>query len=196
MISGTPPVSIFNLAMAALGEDPINGALTGATKPQRLFIANWDVVRRDTIEDGIWDFATQRLQLAADPTVPVFGAGFRYALPANFLRLCDVQDLELNDWTIEGNPAGGRWLITCDDAPVNLLYVADTVDVSLYSGKFTRAVAFAMAALLAPAVTQSESKTEAIEAKAARKLGEARLKDTQDDSPTEWDTDVWLRSRV
>lgn len=196
MISGTPPVSIFNLAMAALGEEPANGALTGAFKPQRLFIANWDQIRRDVLEDGIWDDATRRVQLAADPTAPLFGPNFRYALPADFLRLADVKDLELNGWTIEGSPAGGRWLLSDDDAPVNLVYIADVVDVSLYPAKLARAMGFAAAALLSPSITQSESKTEAMEAKAEKKLGEARLVDTQNDSPTEWDSDVWLRSRV
>jgi hypothetical protein len=182
--------------MAELGEEALSGPLTGATKAQRLYIANWDLIRRTALENGEWNFATERVILAADPTAPIFGPANRFALPADYIRLANVDDMDLNAWKIESNPAGGLWLLSDDDSTLNLKYIADKTDESLYSATFKRACALLAAELLHPSITQSESKRNATAGRAEGMLQAARLKETQDNSPEEWDVDVWLRSRV
>lgn len=181
--------SICNLSLTELGEETVT-AVTRTNKAQRLLLDNWDLARVSVLEEGLWDFAMTRAVLAADPEAPAFGYSFRYRLPADCIRVVDIHDGRLACWTVERG-----WLLTDDPGPLNLIYVRDETDTTLFSGLFGQGLGYRLAEMTAMEITQSLSKQEAAGEKAETAISKARLKTNQQNSPRELDVDVLLRSR-
>lgn len=181
--------SICNLALTELGEETVT-AVTRADKAQRLLLDNWDLARVSVLEEGLWDFATSRDVLAADPTPPKFGYAYRYRLPADCVRVVVIHDGQLTSWGVEKG-----WLLTDDPGPLNLIYICDETDTTLFSGLFGMGLGYRLAEMTAMEITQSLSKQEAAGEKAEDAISKARLKTNAQNSPRELDVDVLLRSR-
>lgn len=188
--------SIFNIALVALGEEPLVVA-TGRTKPERLMLARWDASRRYLLRRGNFNCAKARVVLAADPVAPVFGFASRYLLPTDFVKMFDLPDNDLASWSVEGGADGtaSDWLLTDEGDPLNVLYFRDVTDPEQFDGIFEEAMGYRLAAEVAPSITQSRSKAGDMEAKLNQLIAEARLASSQENSPPEWDVDILLRSR-
>ena len=107
-------LEIFQLVAQHLGQDQTlvdpdeNLPLAG------LIRAVWDVARKATLRGNIWNFATNRVQIAADAAVPAFGFSAQFTMPGDFIRIADVMGMvdRGRDWTFENGkvhrPMTGR----------------------------------------------------------------------------------------
>lgn len=136
-------VEICNGAFDLLGSRTI-AALTDDSKEGRLAARLYANTRDEVLRAHPWNFALIRTALTADATPPAWGFVYRYALPADCLRLLNLEDANFEAWRVEG-----RWLVTDIGSPVNVLYVASVADTSGYDPMFVSALEAALAAKMA-----------------------------------------------
>jgi hypothetical protein len=144
-------VEIVNIALARLGDSPIQG-LTEGSVPANMATVFYEPSRRAVLRDFNWNFAlrTARLAKLQQP-----GSGFRYAfsLPADCLRV-----VSLLGSTERGTGPGfvvrsGNLLTDKEDAEIEYIY--DCQDPALFDDKFIEALSYKLASELAMPVKGS-----------------------------------------
>ena len=154
MASGQSEVSICNLALSRLGEESIT-ALSDNT-PQAIECNRLYAITRDMeLRGHNWNFAIRRADLAADTTSPSWGYDNRYRLPADFLKLVEVESTD--QWRVEAGNAGesGSFFVLTDlSDPIYIRYVARVTDPAVFDPLFINMLAARLAMDLAPKLTQ------------------------------------------
>jgi hypothetical protein len=190
MAAGDSIISICNLGLLALGQDPVN-SLTDNRKAAILCNARYEQVRREMLRAHPWGFARRRAQLPASDTQPAFGDFTAFTLPSDFIRLVEAPDVcKRRGWMIEQ-----RQLLSNETAPLNLLYIFDCQDATLFDPLFIAVLGYAIAVELAIPITQDRGIKSQMETELEGKLASARLVTSQDNSSSEYDVDVLLESR-
>ncbi len=90
--------------------------------------------------------------------IPLFGWGFRHALPEACLRVLEVNDSEAGDWISDEWVIEGREMLTNAER-VNLVYVKDIGDEALSDPLFAKAFSLKLAAALTESLHGSTGKT-------------------------------------
>lgn len=204
-------ITIINMALTMLGEERIT-TLADANKTTRAVNAVYDVLLAKELRARLWSFTKTRAQLAANVTVPLFGYGRAYDLPADCLRL-----LSINNWNLGPDQSDyrggsdrapytieGRQIITDaeNDATtgtpiqMNIVYVRLIEDTSQWDGAFTEYFAAKLAFRLAEPLTQSQSKKQSAAQDAAESLAEA-IRANAVELPADYiEDDTWITSRL
>lgn len=144
-------VEIVNIALARLGESPIQSLMEGSV-PANMASVFYDPARRAVLRDFNWNFALRTARLAKLQQTP---SGFRYAfsLPADCLRV--VGFLDYDERT--GGPGfvvrSGNFLTDREEAEIE--YIADCTDPMLFDDKFVEAMSYKLASELAMPVKGS-----------------------------------------
>lgn len=179
-------VDIANKGLTYLGANAIT-ALTDDTVEGRAINRIHEQSRQYCLRDHPWNFAMTRVSLAADTTSPVWEYTNLFPWPSNCLRVIEVDTTE--EWAVEG-----RNIVTDAAAPLNILYIADVTDTSIYDAKFTEAYAMRLASDVAYEITSSQTVVASASAAYATLIQEARLVDAQE--TTSASEDSWLSSRA
>ena len=169
-------VDICNKALSILGAARIV-AITDASKSARAMSAHWDMVRQAELRKRFWSFALTRTQLPALANTPSWGFGTAYALPADFLRLHQVNDSfavpaqtdyrtqDDSAWALETiTDATGNWvraILTDFGAPLKIRYVRDVTDCATFDPLFADVLAAKLAFDACEEITNSTSKQQA-----------------------------------
>lgn len=186
-------IDIYNRALQEIGGKRI-AAITDDSVGARACAACADPVRLALLRDYTWSFSIKRAQLAANATAPAFGPANAYPLPSDFVRLAppDASDnLNSLDWQIEGNE-----IVTDDDPPLNIRYVADVTDPNRMDAIFREAYALSMADAMCEQITQSNQKKAAIEAKMDKVIERARRAGAIEKPVQVPPEDIWMTARV
>lgn len=152
-------VSICNIALAALGSDPIH-SLEENNKRSRLCKVFYPEVRDLLLSRHDWAFARKYVQLQeiadyADDNALEEGY-YAFALPSDCLRAIDLDPIGLKDrWELRGSA-----VITVLDEEVYLKYTRQVTDVGLFSSEFKNILAFEMALHLAMPLTMDKKTVE------------------------------------
>ena len=192
----TAGIPIANRALTLVGTRLIS-TVNDSSKECTLVKTNWDTYRKAVLRDGLWKFAKQDIKLNKDPNFTTqFRYSVRYALPADFIRLVAFNDLK-------GNADGGdapyqvmNGFIYTDMSYANLTYVADITDVTVYDPLFSEAFSTYIAAKLCNTLTGSPGGAEQLEKAYKVALQKARFVGSTEDPSEQFDSDVWLQSRV
>ena len=128
---------------------------------------------------------------ALPPLVPDSGYGARYTVPADCLRVLDLEDYT-GLWELEGDQV----LTDNTDLTQPLRYVALIVDPDLWDSQLRTVLIARLAAEIAEELTQSRSKKELLLGEYQQMLSEARRVDAQEQSPVEFEEDAWVRARL
>lgn len=191
MAAGDSSTSICNIALIALGEDPITD-LAENSKRAILCKARYDDIRRFVLRTHIWNFSKKQAQIAADPVVPLFDWQNRYALPVDFIRFYkeggDQGDLAI--WNVMN---GFIYANTSGALDVNYIY--DVQDPTLFDTTFVHVLAYNITSELGIALTQNTQRVQLALQQMAGKNDIARFAGAQENAPREWDVDILLRSR-
>lgn len=194
MAAGDSPVSICNIGLIALGEDPIT-SFTANGKRGTLCGVRYDQLRRAMLRACPWNCATRQVQLAASTTAPLFTYSALYAVPADFLRLNDLPDNRDALWELMNIAGVGPCIATDEGAPLNVLYNFDLQDATQFDPLLSEAIGYAVGATLAIPLARDKALKQMCEQEREGKLASARLTSAQENSRREWDTDTWLRQR-
>ena len=136
---------IANIALAKFREGRITN-IESTTDPVAVVMNDqYDHALELLLEEHRWNFAGKRVTLTKISDDPPFGWDHQYALPADCIRLKDVngEDVEASSkaFTLEG-----RYLLTNDDT-VTITYVAKIIDTNFFSPSFSEALAFKLSSL-------------------------------------------------
>ena len=149
----TTNVEIVNDALARLGVSPIN-ALADATKQAQFANRFYNQTLDEVLAARQWPFATKRATLTVITPKPTAEWAYGYTLPADYLRLVQINNDEVamikHRYAIEGS----RLLI--DETPAAIAYVARETAVSTYSPLFCEALSIKLASKLCGPLTGSK----------------------------------------
>jgi hypothetical protein len=190
----TDAVSICNLALQRVGATSIS-SLTEDSTAARACSRVYAQARDSELRAHVWSFARERVQVAADSTNPVFGYTKRYALPSDCLRILPTNgtngDPIQDDWQVEG-----RFILTDDTPPINLIYIRRETDENTFDALFTELLISRIAMDVAEKVTQSNTKKEETTEHYRAVQKEARRVNAFERPPQDFPVDPWLNSRL
>lgn len=188
-------VSIANRALAKLGEDRIL-LLTDNSKAARTINQMFDDVADAELRRHNWKFALKRAALPALANAPAWGFAFQYPLPADFLKLVQVNDIYVRTntqqalWSVESGS-----ILTNLSAPLKVRYVWRVDNPGLFDPLFAEALACRLAMESCETLTQSETKFNRCAEQYRTALSEALRVDSIANPPDELPQGSWLDAR-
>lgn len=166
---------ICNLALTQIGDMRINAYEDEDNLNARLCRDNYDQCRDQLLRAALWAFATTRATLTQYGSVPAFGEGYQYVLPADFLRMISLNDIYAEvmpeDYRIEMIDNFKVMVTAQDTAQIRYIYRNDTP--AHYDALFVRALATTLAANLAYTITGDARLAEMLMVKAERDTAKA-----------------------
>ncbi|MDA8178294.1 MAG: hypothetical protein M0T69_01965 [Deltaproteobacteria bacterium] len=166
----TSNTDICNLALKALGLDPISSLATDTSQAGIILRNTWEATRDAILRAANWRCLLSRSgSLAREAAAPSFGYSYAYALPTDCIR---VMEMSVDAaWEVEG-----RLLLT-DEEEAYIRYVAynKTADqVALFDGHLTKAIVAQLAVDIAPGL-KSKSLVPQLEVIARDRLADAKV---------------------
>lgn len=158
-------LQIFNGALDELGETTLDD--TGEEiESARTLVRRWDRVVADSLASGSWNFAMETIKAAADTGVtPEFGFTEVFAKPSDWVNTVAISEDEYFSYPLtQYFDDANFW--SADNTPIYIRYVSnDTglgLDLTRWPANFTRLVELELAERSAVAITESETKRDAI----------------------------------
>lgn len=172
-------VQICNLALTWLGQNLINN-LADSQNEAKIMNANYPLSRDKVLSEHAWSFALRREVLAPVAAAPEFGAGNKFTIPSDVLRVWRVYRPSADAQT--RNLQNARWVkeggfIIAYEAQVWAHFIFRQTNTSLYPLPFAHAVAAKLAADTCIAFTENVRASEKFEQLYYTKLQEATADD-------------------
>jgi hypothetical protein len=173
------PTQIANLALSWLGQNQIN-SFSDNQNEAIVMNANYALSRDKALNDAAWTFALRRQTLAPIVDAPVFGAGNKFLIPNDVLRVHRVyrsSNTNQSDqftnarWTREGQ------YIFSNEQTLWCHFIVRVTDTNLFSASFVHALAARLAADTALTFTENIKLQETMELRYIAKLAEAKYAD-------------------
>ena len=190
-------VSIANRAIQILGSSDTIASLSEDSPNARSMNRVYEPLRQALLRKYRWGFAIQRDSLAADGDQTSWGELNKFYLPNDYLRLLrdgDMPDYR-KDWKIEGDTTGPH-IVTSEDAPLDIRYVADVTDATRMDALFREALAHYMAHETCNEVTGSTSRKADIKDDMKDIVNDAKAAGSIEEDPQENLDDDWLIARL
>ncbi|MCA7962503.1 hypothetical protein LGM54_05995 [Burkholderia cenocepacia] len=189
-------VGIANRALTKLGSARIT-SLDEDSKAAAALNSMYDDVLDACLREHVWSFAKTRAQLAALADAPLFGFGYQYRLPADFIRLIQIgQFLVYPKTDTRGlfSIESGN-ILTDLPAPLHIRYTKRVTDPNAMDALFREVFACRLAAEACESITQSSTKRQAAWAEHEQAVAKAiRVNAIERPSQPVGD-DTWLESR-
>lgn len=180
---------LVNMALLECGAQPLDSAITDSTERARAANTAWPFVRKTVLRLHPWNPPTLRALLDADATAPDWGFATRYPLPADFIRMLDVDTEE--QWRVEG-----AWLVTdATGDDLGIRYVFDQTDTTKYDATLTDAMVLFLAFRIMHRVSADKGMRDRIAADWRAWLAEAKSIDGQEQTAAELEDDTFITAR-
>jgi hypothetical protein len=186
-------VAIANEALQLLGSSRKLESLSQDHPNARTLTAAFDRTRRSLIRRYEWGFAKKRASIAADGEQTTTGEHNRYGLPNDYLRLTRDNETGFSvDWKIEG-----QFIVSDDDAPLEIIYIADIDDPNAFDSLFREAFANRLAFVCCKEITGSTTLHDSLNNDFKTILADAKLANAIEKPAADLDAedDSWLRAR-
>lgn len=181
-------IEVINRSLALLGVESI-ASLSDSSKQASLSNVLFNDTRAAVFRAHPWNCLTKRASLPKSATVPVYGYVNRFVLPADFLRLLDLEEPTQASFQLE------RRHILSDEDALNIKYTALITDVTVYDHLLVDTLSARLAADLAQPLLQSTAAMEQMWKLYDLKLREAKFVDAQEQCQDVLEADYWLDSR-
>ncbi len=159
-------VEIANRALTKLGAARII-SFDDDNKQARAVKSMFEIVRDSELRAHLWSFSVKRTSLAALTTTPTWGFDYEYQVPADYLRLVQVNDVypgpSLDDYrnaSVAEYVVESRKILTNLSAPLRIRYVARIEDTTQWDATFVEAIASRLAFEMCEDLTQSNTKKD------------------------------------
>ncbi len=164
----------------------------------------YDQVVRGELEAHPWFFAKAQAALPENATAPLFKFGHAYNLPADFVRLVELD----GRWAFQSirhvdvNPVPlyelhGRAIFTDLAAPLNITYLRDmTSEPAEWAPLFGSTVSAALAVVLAMPLTKSEGMVSLAEKLYEKELMRAKRANAIQMPPQNLPDNSWVTARL
>lgn len=192
----TSPVDICNMALDAIGEGANIASIEMPENSNEILLArHYDITRKSLLRNHVWNFARAETTLAR-----VTDGGLDYAdsflMPNDCLR---VMKLGTRYWPIRDfNIYGRNILINTIGDTTNALeirYVKDVTDVSLFDASFIQVLALQLAVNVSYAVSEKRNQVELVNSRLKQELPEAVSVNAQERKPKKINRSKWLDAR-
>lgn len=180
---------ICNRALQLVGSAQQIMNLTDNTREARACTRAYEPCRRAELRSHPWNFAVKRTQLAANVAGPPFGPVYQFPLPADCVRVL-VPKYAACDWNVEG-----RNIVATTDTPLDIRYIADITDPTVFDAAFCEVLAYRIALAIVEDMTQSNTKKSGLQQDYRAALGEARKVDALESVPEHSAESEWTTSR-
>lgn len=184
----TTAVSICNSALIKLGAGQIT-ALDNSSFESKLCTEQYEKIRRSLLYSHPWNFAIKRASWVPNGNTPAWGFEQEYDLPADFLRIIEMSDADI-EYQIEGNK------LVCNESNIDLIYLYDETDPAKYSAGFIELLALKISVELCHALVQSASLKQTLLTEYNERLRDTRSFDAQEGTPRKFIDDVYINSRL
>ncbi len=179
---------IYNRALQKLG---VRTVASPSEDSPRASACNrsYTIARRALLQSHNWNCAIKRANLAADATAPIFGRTNYFPLPADFIRMLNldpIQNVESFDYQIEG-----RSIVSDEGGPLPLRYVADISDTNQMDPLFINALCCLMAVDMVTELTESNVKKTDLKEDFKAAISEAKKANAIQNRPAEAAADFW-----
>ena len=151
------PVDICNIALGHLGESRI-ASLEDESPAARACTLHYISARDAVLRSHRWNFAQARAILSRLDDAPVFGWSYQYELPADCVRVLEVNGSEGGDVITDEYIVEGRRVLT-NASEVRLVYCKRVEDVSDFDPLFVQAFAVQLAIYLSETIRGTTGKT-------------------------------------
>lgn len=169
----------------------------------RALKSRFDPVRDALLRAYPWTFAMRRARLSADGVAPTFGYARSFTVPADCVRLHEVDGSYVptggNLVQTDGSPAfmiEGRLILTDLPAPLEIRFVSRDAPPAEWDPLFDEALACRLAFDLSEKLTQSSGKKEAALRDFGIAIDTAVRVNAIESPPEEAVTDSWILSRA
>lgn len=166
---------ICSAALMLLGANSIN-SLTDNNDRARTCKLLWPMVLDDELSAHRWNCARKRAELAREAAVPAFGWNYQYTLPADCLRVLEMQDPDENFEVEDG-------VLMCNNTTAKVRYLYRNVAFGSYSSGLQTALVARMSAELSLPITKKKDVVAAAWAAYQGKILSALGSDGQEGSP-------------
>ena len=161
---------ICNLALKAIGLDPIASLATDTSQTGIVLRNTWEATRDAVLRAANWRCLLRREgPLAREAAAPAFGYSYAYALPVSYIRVVEMSvDAK---WEVEG-----RLLLT-DESEAYIRFVGydkPSDPVYLLDAHLVAAIVAQLAVNIAPGL-KSKTMVAALEVIARDRLADAKL---------------------
>lgn len=185
---GATDLSICNNALVQLGNEPLLNLTDTTKKAVRLCVQFYDQTVEEVLRAYNWNCATVRDTLTVDETAPAWGYNYRYALPADCLRVIGFSSASVN-WKIEN----GYILADTDGGEISYIKLITAADMDAL---LRSAVSARLAAYLAFPLTNSATVAKAMFDLYKEKLADAHTMDAFENGTGEHlASDTWINAR-
>lgn len=188
-MAGQSVTAICNRALQLCGSAQRITNITDTTREGRILSPAYDPCRRAELRANPWNFAIKRAQLAADTTAPLFGPSYRFPLPTDCLRVL-VPKNPYPDWNVEG-----RAVVSTDTSPLEIRYVYDVTDPTVFDAMFCELLAYRIALAINIDLSDSTAKQQLLQQGYKAALIEARKVDALESVPEQAADSTWITSR-
>ena len=197
-------LEIINRALAKLGEDRI-ADVDDDVKAAREMSALYDIVLLAELREHNWNFAVARASLDADATAPEWGYQYRYELPADFVKLLDIDgawrsvsssDRITYDSSLFRIEAG--FIVTDMAEPLLIRYTRslEADEEPLMDKAFVESFACRLAVEGCEILTQSSTKRQLAMQEYQRSIVAAIMANAVENPPTPIADDSWMLARL
>ena len=169
-------VEIANAALSKLGEPGLL-AFSDDSVAGRLATRTFADLRDALLREHPWNFASKRATLAAEVTAPDWGFARAYPVPADYLRLIELDNPSRFPYRIES----GR-ILSDLTSPIRIRYVKRVTSADEMDVLFRDALASRLAMEWAEPLSQTTSLTQEMAQLYQQKLRIARVADGQEDT--------------
>lgn len=192
-------LSLYNGALREVGERKLS-SLSENREPRRVLDSAWDDDAVKTcLAAGLWNFATNSIQIDYSPSVePSFGYSRAFDKPAHWVRTAAVcEDEYFNVPLIQYKDEGAYWYSDLDTLYVQYIDSSTSfgLDYAKWPANFTRYVEFFLAARICMSLTQSQTKKDTLERDAEIWLTKAKSSDAMDEPTKFLPEGSWARAR-
>ncbi len=188
----TSVVGICSSALVKLGASTIT-SLTEGSKNANACNEQYTKIRDQLLRGHPWNFAIARAKLAQLSATPAIEFDFAYQLPDGWMRTLNVYDNNNGIGSIHYRMEGKKLLASA--TTVYLRYVQLIKDPNTMDHQFHEALAWALAADIGGAITQSNRVVEQMREGLRIALSDAKGTDAIEDEAEQWPEDEWVTAR-
>jgi hypothetical protein len=172
-------VIIANRSLARLGARSITSLSDTSAEAVACNLV-YAAVRDELLRSHRWNFARKRAALTKLIDAPAFEYACQYDLPADCLRLMEINDVDAWDTLPPVFEIEGRKILTDADT-LQIKYIYRATDANLFDVLFVRTLVLALAAEIAEKVTgSSQLASQMLQEKESLILGNARKIDANE----------------
>lgn len=197
----TSQVDIYNRVLTKIGSQPVT-SVDDTSEACRVLNRCYNSILAAELRCNNWNFAIERVVLAADATAPAYGYDTRYSLPADCLRVIEIDGLSGTNETIgsigrkEADYTIEQGYILCNETgSLNVRYVKKQTDTSKFDSLFIEGLVCRLAFEVCEAIINNASKKKYYEQEYKGFISDARRVDAIETPPEALYEDDWLLAR-